>query len=68
MSPKPGEYWKMRNGEVVGPLEKEVIPWEGLKVSHTVDGLYFGMWDKDGQCDFFGDFIEPMYDLIEKVY
>ena len=45
-----GKYYKLNNGHIVGPME--VDNDGGFFVRGIVD-RYFGLWTKDGLCDFF---------------
>lgn len=58
MNPQPGEYWKDRNGRVIGPLLESGIDDYPLSDGDDV-------WTRKGR--FFADYIKDQYDLIEKV-
>ena len=67
MTPEAGKYYRMRNGNVIGPLKPDP-DLLGFTVDQQVDG-YFPGWCLDGTGDFFlpGDENNSHYDLLEEV-
>ena len=66
-----GKRYKMRNGDVTGPMLRDHMV-DGV-VFETLElvGNLFGMWDSEGRAGFFGgtdDEKNRQYDIVESAH